>query len=258
MVLFTETEAKEAIDSLRGTPEYTKKWWNREVGASSNTPLTSEGTAMANSRKEIFTRVGPAPPSFEELGIWPHPGLPSISAKKMARLLAYLRSYSLDVVLTQGLGNCLYSSVLRGTDVRMEFVSMHLRRLICIVVSKYPDFFAKYLRHQVATDYGCDRLPESEISKREKAGKIKPEEARDMRGPGPFSLVTFLEFILQDGTWGDLNILTIISLMWQISITILNAEEFGEIRIRHNLALNQVDLVVIFMGGDHYMGCGMY
>ena len=47
-------------------------------------------------------------------------------------------------------------------------------------------------------------------------------------------------------------------MMWQVTITSLNAETLGEIRIRHDRPIDKADIVIIHAGGDHYMGCGKY
>ena len=69
--------------------------------------------------------------------------------------------------------------------------------------------------------------------------------------------IRFMKLVATDGAWGDENVLHLISCLWQISITILDAESLGEIRIRHNMRISRVDLVVVFVGGDHYLReCG--
>ena len=67
-----------------------------------------------------------------------------------------------------------------------------------------------------------------------------------------------MEYLLTDGTWGDDHVLTLLSCMWQLKITILNADTLGETRIRHNDRLTDTELVVVFIGGDHYMGTGKF
>ena len=44
--------------------------------------------------------------------------------------------------------------------------------------------------------------------------------------------------------------------MWQIAITIVYAETLVEQRFRHDRDLGDVDLVLIFCGGNHYCGAG--
>ena len=141
-------------------------------------------------------------------------------------------------------------------SVKKEFATMHLRRLLVVLLGNYPEFFFNSLKYSLATTYGQDRLNESEIARREKAGKIKAGQSADFRLPGPFSFVTYWKHILQNKSWGDAHILTLISMMWQVTITSLNADTLGEIHIRHDRPIDKADIVVIHAGGDHYMGCG--
>ena len=69
---------------------------------------------------------------------------------------------------TQDLGNCLYAAVLRETDCKREFTTMHLRRMLVWMVSQYPKFFSKYLSRPLGLVYGQDRLNKKELAKRER------------------------------------------------------------------------------------------
>ena len=173
----------------------------------------------------------------------------------MAKLIAFLKGnggYSL--ITTQDLGNCMWASVLMGTDVKKEFASMHLRRLVVMMIGAYPKFFFNYLKYSLATTYGQDMPTEEEIAQKEREGTITSEQAHDYRLPGPFTFAEYVQRLLTDGTWGDDHVLTLVSL--QVKITILNAATLGETRIRHNERLSEAELVVVFIGGDHYMGKG--
>ena len=128
-------------------------------GASSGAALTLEGQAFADSKPRISQfPEGKRPPEYTELGNFPHPFMPRISAREMAKLIAFLKGnggYSL--ITTQELGNCMWASVLRGTDVKKEFASMHLRRLVVMMIGAYPKFFFNYLKYSLASTYGQDR-----------------------------------------------------------------------------------------------------
>ena len=79
--------------------------------------------------------------------------------------------------------------------MKKEFATMHLRRLLVVLLGNYPEFFFNLLKYSLATTYGQDRLDESEIARREKAGKIKAGQSADFRLPGPFSFVTYCKHI---------------------------------------------------------------
>ena len=258
--LFTQEEVEAILHDLEQVPEYNVILHDVTHGASSGTPLSPEGLIFQNSREEYHDcQSTPVSDFMEELGDAPHPHSSRLLARQMAQLIAYLRKNGgFELRITQELGNCLYASILRGMSIKKEFSTMHLRRLLVVLLGNYPEFFFNLLKYSLATTYGQDRLDESEIARREKSGKIKAGQSADFRLPGPFSFVTYCKHILQNKSWGDAHILTLISMMWQVTITSLNAETLGEIRIRHDRPIDKADIVIIHAGGDHYMGCGKY
>ena len=140
---------------------------------------------------------------MEELGDAPHPHSSRLLARQMAQLIAYLRKNGgFELRITQELGNCLYASILRGKSIKKEFSTMHLRRLLVVLLGNYPDFFFNLLKYSLATTYGQDRLDEREIARRKKAGKIKAGQSADFRLPGPFSFVTYCKHILENKSMG--------------------------------------------------------
>ena len=209
------------------------------------------------SKAFTYSAQGKAPPEFEELENQASLGSSRMTAQEEAKLHAFLRANGgFALKQTQELGNCLYSAVLRGTDIKREFTTMHLRRLLVVMVSQYPTFFLHYLKRPVGLKYGFERLSKREIERGRKKGTLTAKGLQDSKLPGPFSLHSYMQHILKNGTWGDDIVLQLISCLWQISITILKADGLGEIRIRHNMRISKVDLVVVHAGGDHYLGCG--
>ena len=177
----------------------------------------------------------------------------------MARVINFLRkngNYSLSN--TQDMGNCQYAAVQRGTQLKREVTSMHLRRFIIMKMCKHPQFFSRYLCKSLATHYGLDRMPAKELAQKVKAGTISAQDAADQRLPGPFSFHSYLLHLNTDRTWGDVHTLTILSCIWQVGITVLFTDQLNEHRIRHDNKLKDADLVVVFTSDNHYMGCGEY
>ena len=157
--LFTKEEAAAVVEKLKAVPEYNVKLLDVTHGVSSGEALTPEGQAFADSKPRISQfPEGKRPPEYTELGNFPHPFMPRISAREIAKLIAFLKGnggYSL--ITTQELGNCMWASVLRGTDVKKEFASMYLRRLVVMMIGAYPKFFFNYLKYSLASTYGQDR-----------------------------------------------------------------------------------------------------
>ena len=116
MKLFTKEEAQQVVTDLKQVPEYIVKLLDLTHGVSSGAPLTEEGRAYAASKPKVSQfPEGKQPPEYEELGNYSHPYMQRITARKMARLLAFLKfNGGYNLITTQELGNCLWASVLRG------------------------------------------------------------------------------------------------------------------------------------------------
>ena len=76
--------------------------------------------------------------------------------------------------------------------------------------------------------------------------------------PDPFSLFSYLEYMLTPYTWGEEIVLTQVSMMWQIRITAVYTERVLQERVRHNKNLERTDLVVVYCRGTHYIGAAKH
>ena len=259
MTLFTHEEVQATIDVLKQMDEY-KQVWKLEDFLADVAPGDLEGLAYQNCKTDL-PDIDPAAPKiklYTELKNEVIPGT-KMTGQVMARLISFLKQHGhYSAVQTQDLGNCMYAAVLRGTQMKREVASMLLRRFIVKKITQFPAFFSKYLRKSIATTYGHQRRDPAEVDRLEREGEITADDAADERLPGPFSLVSFCEHLITDKTWGDDHVLAIISCIWQIRITILHAEDLIETRIRHNKPLPEADLVLLFTGGNHFMGCCEY
>ena len=258
IVLYTDKECRDVLTEMKKKPECIRIMSFTDYGNISDDQNTPGTNAFIHSQVVYPDAKGTPVNEYWELD--GETGIGSrLSARHMARIISYMKENGgYTIVQTQELGNCLYASVLRGTDIRREFTSMHLRRMLVMLISKHPHFFFEFLKVPLAKHYGHDSDPPEEVDRQEAAGECTAAYARDQRLPGPFNLTTLCEHLLKNGTWGDDLILTHISCMWQIRITNVNATTLGETRVRNNLPLEKADLVLIFAMGDHFMGTGEY
>ena len=256
IVLYTDKECRNLLKEMQTKPECTKIMTFQNFGNLPDDQQTPGSTAFLHSQVVYPDAQGTPVNEYWELD--GETGIGSrLSARHVARIIAYMKvNGGYTIVQTQELGNCLYASILRGTDITKEFTTMHLRRMLVVLISKNPHFFFEFLKVPLAKLYGHDRISPEELDRQKAAGECTEAYAKDQRLPGPFCLKTFCEHLLKNGTWGDDLILTLISCMWQLKITSVNATTLGETRIRHNLPLEKADLVVIFAMGDHFMGTG--
>ena len=89
------------------------------------------------------------------------------------------------------------------------------------MISAYPQFFYYYLHHAVATTpFGQDGPPPEEIAEGRERDLITPEPSHDYRLPGHFSFAQLCQHMPTDGAWGYDLMLTLVSLLWNITITV--------------------------------------
>ena len=73
-------------------------------------------------------------------------------------------------------------------------------------------------------------------------------------GVGPFSVNTYLHYMLEDGIWGDNIMLGLIASMWGVRVSILLSESCAEVRLRHDMEWPECDFGLVFncssTGGD--------
>ena len=47
-------------------------------------------------------------------------------------------------------------------------------------------------------------------------------------------------------------------MMWQVPITVLYGEELNQVPIRHDKEIDEVELLLVFVGRSHYLGTCKY
>ena len=62
--------------------------------------------------------------------------------------------------------------------------------------------------------------------------------------PDPFSFHSYLANMLLPDQWGDSITFTLISMMWQARITVVYGESLLQEKIRHNCAMDNINIVV--------------
>ena len=75
---------------------------------------------------------------------------------------------------------------------------------------------------------------------------------------GPFSFQSYLQYMLEDDSWADEVVIHSLSLMFQVTITIVRGHDLTEVTVRHGLDIKDVDLLYLYTGGNHYSAIGMF
>ena len=109
------------------------------------------------------------------------------------------------------------------------------------------------LRNSIMATYGHPRMEQEEFNRRYEAGQFSKQQIDDQECSGPFSFYGYLKALLSDGFWGDEIVLTIISMMFQCGITVLNADNYLQTKIRHNTLLKDADITLVHCQGRHYV-----
>ena len=126
----------------------------------------------------------------------------------------------------------MFHSVLRGLDIPEEYTLRMFRNELVVFCAMNARILRKqhslFLRDGFAEEYTDDNVP-----------------------IGPLSIRTYLHYLLRSSSWGDSICLDMISRMWGLRITVLDASSklnLVERRIRHNLPMMNADVVMLFTG----------
>ena len=203
---------------------------------------------------------GKAPNKFkfmENCGNMPGP-LSSLNGRQMCRLHEFINNNGhYKIIPTLEDGDCLYGSFRRCTTLPAECADMHVRRVVIKVICSAPQFFFKLFRKNIADTYGLERDTPEELAAKKAADKPDFQYIREQELPGPFSFAQWLRHQMKASTYADSNILMAISMLWQLRVTVLNAEELFEIRFRHHCRISKADMVFIHSSStEHYVAAG--
>ena len=143
--------------------------------------------------------------------------------------------FCLFLVQVPGDGNCLYSAIRRSTLAPAQYSNQHLKRQLAMFLALNAELLFPLCKVHLMGSYGI---------------------AEEGHG-GPFTFIEYIESVLQPGEEGDLLVLYLLSLMWQIQVTVVVAQPLpAQIRLRHDQELKSADLVVVYNGTDHYTPAG--
>ena len=184
--------------------------------------------------------------------------LPSLKGPQVCALYQFLQyNGNFSLVPTKEDGDCLYGAFRRGTDLPAEVADIHIKRCIVRVLCHHHDFFFGYLSHAIGMTCGHDRLAPEVLQDRIKKKSIAADELRDQRLPGPLSFIDWVKMVLEESTYGDELVILVMSLIWQMKITVLYADDLTERKFRHNQRITQVEMLLVYSADtQHFVGAG--
>ena len=163
-----------------------------------------------------------------------------------------------ELFLTPKDGQCMFSSIRRGMAAPEEYRSNHLRYQIVYFITQNHGFCFTVLKTLILAEYGHIRLSQEDFVRKMMDDTITEEEEERQKKPGPFSFVTYLQALLESTFWGDHGVICMVSMMWQVPITLLTAETLKLDKVRHDRPLEKTDLLLIRAGHNHYLGACEY
>ena len=150
----------------------------------------------------------------------------------------------------------MFASMRRAMAIPLEFTNTHMRREFVAFIIENIDFFFPLLLDSIKGNYGMLRMTDEEYKEKETAGTLTDMDIQERLTPGPFTFVTYLKEMLKPSMWGDEIVLTVFSMMWQLTITVVTAETLLQSKIRHSRKLKDADMVLLHCGQNHYCGTG--
>ena len=191
--------------------------------------------------------------------------------KQVVELSDYLsKNGGWELFTTPKDGQCVFSSFLKGMDCPEEYRASHLRFQFGHFVVQNPEFAFNRLKLAIQAEYGHPRISREEYLRRitSEEEPLTEDEISDYQKPGPFSFSSYLQYMMADSSWGDEGTITLIGMMWQVTITIIlvstreaqvgRPHTFRQLKLRHNRNLEEVDFVLVYAGESHYLGACEY
>ena len=174
--------------------------------------------------------------------------------EQYSRISHYMNSRGgFDCIPVAPDGSCMFSSLRRLISAPFEYRNLHLRRQLVILLVNHKAFFFRLLKKHIKGTYGFPRQDEEEYMERYRLGVLTDQEVHDHNCLGPFSFHSYLVALLDPNMCGDEQVLCLRSMMWQIGLSMVSAEEFTQIKFRHKAALSKADAVLVMCLGQHYV-----
>ena len=99
------------------------------------------------------------------------------------------------------------------------------------------------------------RLSKEEYERKTRDKTITDIEREDYLCPGPFCYISYLESLSKPSFWGGGGkmVIILLSMMWQVGVTILKAETLHNIKFRHQQRISKSDILLVHCSGQHYV-----
>ena len=129
-------------------------------------------------------------------------------------------------VPVEGNGICLFFAIQQFLAIPSEYTNQHMRREVVHHLATNMDLYVEDLIPLVRGIYGAgDPLTT------------------------PQSICSYLQELLRINFWADEIVLRVLSLIYNVTITVIRGDSGGEDRVRHSRDLSHVDIVLLLAKG---------
>ena len=136
-------------------------------------------------------------------------------------------------VPVEGKGSCLFFAVRHFLAIPSEYTNQHMRREVVHHLATNMDLYVEDLIPLVRGIYGTgDPLTTPQI------------------------ICSYLQELLRINFWADEIVLRVLSLIYNVTITVIRGDSSREDRVRHSRDLSQVDIVLLLAKRGHYSQAG--
>ena len=157
---------------------------------------------------------------------------------------------------TQQHGACLFHAFRRSITCPREFTNSHLRRMLVSFICNRADELYPMLECSISGNYGHIQLSPEEYRRKEASGQLTDLERQEYNEPGPFSITSYCEALLKPDFYGEELCLRLLSMLFKVRITVLDGDSLVGIRIRHQNAALNADVILVHVSRCHYIAMG--
>ena len=157
---------------------------------------------------------------------------------------------------TQQRGACLLHAFRRSIVCPRELTNTHLRRMVVRFICQHLDYLYPMLRLSIAGNYGHIKLFREQYEDLRARDLLTPQQREDYNEPGPFSVIVYLENLLKPNSYGEETVLRVLSMLFQVQISVLNSNTFLPIKVRHANKTLKADVVLVHIDRHHYIPLG--
>ena len=149
-------------------------------------------------------------------------------------------------------GDCLFRAILEQMESKtkvdkIKYCPTHFRRQMVYHFIHHCEQLYQVVKQGIMENYGLPDDP----------NKDKDDDEEEELKVGPFSIVSYMKYIIGARKWGDSVCLTLIASMWSARISVVLSRTLGQLKFRHDMPLEQVDLIIVLNNNEqtgHYTG----